>query len=130
VVDDNPDTIRVLSDRLRAAGYPIVTANDGLTAVRLLTEASVSSPIRGVLLDVQMPVMDGLEALRWLRSNLSSIPVLMMSAVENAAIVGEARRLGAAGFISKSEEGVTFIARCAEVFGPPGNAVERRMTDE
>jgi DNA-binding NarL/FixJ family response regulator len=55
-----------------------------------------------VLLDLRMPGVNGFEGLLTLRSRFASTPVVIISALEDAQLVGEALALGAAGFIPKS----------------------------
>ncbi len=60
VVDDDPDIITVLQDRLEAQGYEILTAGDGLRALELIEQ----DPPRLMLLDLEMPRLNGLELLK------------------------------------------------------------------
>jgi two-component system KDP operon response regulator KdpE len=80
VVDDEPQIRRVLRTTLSAQGYVIVEARDGEEAlVRLRSERPDL-----VLLDMNMPVMEGLETCRQMRSD-SNIPIIMLT-VRNAEI--------------------------------------------
>ena len=71
-----------------------------------------------MLLDLTMPGMDGLEVLRRLRADARSrdLPVVMFTAVRDARLVDEARRLGAADYVVKGSLGAAdlmdLIARC------------------
>jgi two-component system, sensor histidine kinase and response regulator len=100
VVDDNPDNIQVLGNMLREAGYQIGFATDGRQALNLL-QKSVNYDL--VLLDVDMPVMNGYEACRAMRSdeNLKDLPVIFLTAfteVENKITGFEA---GAQDYVTK-----------------------------
>jgi len=117
IVDDDHDMANVLSDRLQAAGYDTVSASNGRAALNLLADSHQAAPFRGILLDVEMPEMNGLDTLRELQQRDPHIPVLMMSAVAQPLIIEEALRLGAAAFISKSEASATFLERCRQIFG-------------
>jgi len=97
VVDDNESIRTVLKDRLRAMGFVVVTASDGRKALEVMR----SSWIDGILLDFEMPVMDGLSVLQELRECHARIPVLMMSGYDNPAKVDKAIALGALGFVPK-----------------------------
>lgn len=55
-----------------------------------------------ILLDVTLPGIHGLAGLAWLRQHFGAVPVLMLSARDDEAVVSEALRLGANGFVSKS----------------------------
>jgi DNA-binding response OmpR family regulator len=78
IVDDDSEIVRGASLRLRAAGYHTLTAQDGQTAV---VSAAASRP-NAIVLDVRMPVQNGLVALAELkqRPDTRDIPVIMLSA--------------------------------------------------
>ena len=97
VVDDNESIRTVLKDRLRAMGFVVLTASDGRKALEVVR----SSWIDGILLDFEMPVMDGLSVLQELRECHARIPVLMMSGNHNPEKVDRAITLGALGFVPK-----------------------------
>ena len=93
VVEDNPVNQMVAVGLLGSLGYLVETANDGLVALDELTRGSFDA----VLMDVQMPRMDGYAATRELRLNERNgdrIPVIAMTA---AAVEGERERCLAAG---------------------------------
>lgn len=78
VVDDDAEIVTAATLRLRAAGYLTRSAHDGIAAVALAAECQPNV----VLLDVRMPRMDGLTALKELkqRDDTKHIPVVMLSA--------------------------------------------------
>ncbi len=81
VVDDDPHTRDSVRDTLRAAGFDVVTANDGREALgRLLDEEQPAV----IIMDVRMPGMDGRELLTVARAyhRFASIPVLVLTAFE------------------------------------------------
>lgn len=94
VVDDNPVNQMVARAILEAAGISVLTADDGQAALdRLRVE-----PFNLVLMDVHMPVMDGIEAMRRIRAGeagRADIPVVALTA---DAMVGDAERLLTQGF--------------------------------
>ena len=97
VVDDEPQIIRVVSGILQDEGFEVTTAPDGETALKL----AAAEPPDLVLLDINLPGLDGLEVLSELKRRQPLLPVIMISAygsVENAV---KATRLGAYDFIEK-----------------------------
>jgi CheY-like chemotaxis protein len=82
VVDDDAEHRDALADLLRISGFDVCTATDGADALRLVD--SMEPALRLILLDVQMPVMDGWELLRQLRVHPRGrhIPVIVTSAAD------------------------------------------------
>ena len=78
LVDDEPDLLESLSIRLKASGYRVVTAVDGLEALK---KARTLQPDL-ILLDLMLPLMDGYKVARLLKfdSRYSRIPILILSA--------------------------------------------------
>jgi two-component system, cell cycle response regulator DivK len=93
VVEDNEKNMKLFRDVLQATGYRTLEAS---TAGQALTLAAEHSPAL-VLMDIQLPDMDGLEALRRLRQDeqTASIPVLAVTA---QAMKGDRERFMEAGF--------------------------------
>jgi CheY-like chemotaxis protein len=77
VVDDEPDQRFMLRRIFERAGHEVIEASDGAAAVLLVEE----SPPALVVTDLMMPVMDGAELIRWLRSGpaTANIPILAVS---------------------------------------------------
>jgi two-component system cell cycle response regulator DivK len=93
LVEDNEKNMKLLRDVLRAAGYETLEATTGLRGVEVAIEHEPDI----VLMDVQLPDIDGVEALRHLRADrrTASIPVLALTA---QAMHGDRERFLAAGF--------------------------------
>ena len=77
VVDDDPTVRNLVSDLLRDAGYDPLPAADGEEALRLIED---TRPVL-VLLDIQMPNLDGASFARELRMRLRQIPVIVVTGV-------------------------------------------------
>ena len=75
VVDDDPRLVMAISDVLGAEGYETRTAHNGEVAIRQLETFSPHV----IVLDMEMPKMDGFEVLRWLESNGIAVPVIIAS---------------------------------------------------
>jgi two-component system nitrogen regulation response regulator NtrX len=100
VVDDvAPLAEQYAYDLRRMGGYEVVTAADGRRALDLLA----GSPVDCVILDLEMPGMDGLEVLRALERKGSPVPVIVYTGTGSYDRCIEAMRLGAYGFIDKAE---------------------------
>lgn len=92
IVEDNPMNMKLTSVILKAAGYTILQAEDGETAIDL---AQKNIPDL-ILMDVQMAGMDGLSATRFLKQNreTAAIPVIALTAF---AMRGDEEKILAAG---------------------------------
>jgi CheY-like chemotaxis protein len=79
LVEDNPAGLEALSEFLHFKGYVVDVATNGLEAIEYVKKLSPDL----VLMDVQMPVMDGLEATRRIRADktVANIPIIMLTAL-------------------------------------------------
>jgi CheY-like chemotaxis protein len=98
IVDDSPEIQRFLRALLELDSYRVETANSGYEALYSLCHACAPDV---VLLDMQMPGMDGLETLRRLKELSSSLKVIMCSGVDDPDKIREAVGLGAHGYLVK-----------------------------
>ena len=99
VVDDEPDMVDLLATILKSDGFEVDTDTDGRSALaRLLAE-----PADLVLLDLMMPVLDGMELLKLLRldSKGANVPVLVVSARSGHQDQLGTLQLGANAYICK-----------------------------
>ena len=99
IVDDIPVNIILLKTMLARTNVKILTAVNGQEALDLVR----SLKPHVVLLDIQMPVMNGLEVLKEIKSDpkLKEIAVIMVSAYTSAEDIEQSMNLGASGFIKK-----------------------------
>jgi len=122
IIDDEPHICEGLKDRLEAMGHEVIVAHDGRTGLALMALEAKGPPLNGVLLDVHMPVMDGIEVLRELRARHPGVPVLMMSAGSDDRVLKEAVRMGARDFVLKPFEATVLKEICEQVFPLGGGA--------
>lgn len=109
VVDDDIETLRVLTEILQQEGYRVRPANSGQVA---LASIAAQKPDL-ILLDMRMPDMDGLEVCRRLKAEESTrnIPVMFQSVATELAERLEGLRLGAVDYISKPFQREELLAR-------------------
>jgi CheY-like chemotaxis protein len=98
VVDDSPEMQRYLRVLLEIDSYRVETAGNGQEALQSLGRGYVPQV---VLLDLQMPGMDGLETLRRMQELRPQPKVIMCSGVDDPAKILEAAALGAQAFLVK-----------------------------
>jgi adenylate cyclase len=111
VVDDNAMNRDLLSRGLARAGYIVAEARDGAQALTLLEDQEFDV----VLLDLIMPVMDGVETLTRIRDNgrLEDLPVVMLSSLDELDSVVRCLELGAEEYLVKPVPGPVLEARVA-----------------
>ena len=100
VVDDEQAFLRVLQNRLESMEYEVVTASNGKEA---LEKIKTDKP-DAVLLDIMMPVLDGIQTLKEIRKTDKNLPVLMLTASSDAERFKSAKDLNASGFIIKTAD--------------------------
>lgn len=99
VVDDNPSVLRSLEFYLPGIGFDVVSAGDGHSALRLAAEGEVQL----ILLDVDMPGMNGFAVCRALRADpvLRWLPVVMMTGRSSREVTQEGLAAGARAVLAK-----------------------------
>lgn len=99
LVDDEPDLVSTVEYRLKFANCQVVTASNGQEG---LERAAAEKP-DVILLDMNMPVMDGHEMLERLRADetLKSIPVIMVTARCTSEDISAASALGVSDYVTK-----------------------------
>jgi len=99
VVDDEPDIIKMLGTRLKANGYEVISAQDGVQAVSVAHKEKPDL----IILDVKMPAQDGYTVYENLQmaANTSLIPIIFLTALPPEEVKKKVQELGADGYISK-----------------------------
>ena len=111
VVDDDKDIRELLEDRLCAMGYAVETETDGLRALK----AAVSGRFSGMILDIGIPSLDGLDVLKQIRQSDEQLPIIMVTASGAKDTAIKAISLGAQAYLLKPfdvEELAQVIASC------------------
>jgi CheY-like chemotaxis protein len=97
LAEDNVVNQRVATLILNGLGYHIAVAENGAVALDMLAQAAVDQPFDLVLMDVQMPVMDGLQATQHIRSTLAASLQPQIIAMTANAMEGDRETCMAAG---------------------------------
>ena len=112
LVDDHPLFLDGLKNLLSGRGLQVVgTARDGLEA---LEKARILHP-EVILMDIQMPVCDGLSATRLISAELPEIKIVMLTMSSDDDNLFEAIRSGACGYLLKTEDTEVFFSRLMEI---------------
>jgi DNA-binding NarL/FixJ family response regulator len=99
VVDDSPETLRLLTDALDGAGMTVMVAMDGAAAMRIVDQITPDI----VLLDAVMPGMDGFETCRRLKrdAGLTNVPVIFMTGLAETEHVVRGLEAGGVDYVTK-----------------------------
>lgn len=97
VVDDDPRMVRTIRDILKAKGYAVLSAYTGEDGVEMVKEEKPDC----VLMDIKMPGMNGVEALKMIQAIDPGLPVVLMSAYASEEQVEEAGSQGAYSVLTK-----------------------------
>ncbi|MBN3835240.1 response regulator transcription factor [Burkholderia sp. Ac-20344] len=111
IVDDTPDNLALLSDTLHAAGYAVLVALDGESALHRLARFTPDA----VLMDAVMPGMDGFETCRRLKLDAARqhLPVIFMTALADSEHVVRGFRVGGIDYVTKPVKPDEVCARIA-----------------
>ncbi len=113
VVDDEPGIVKIARDYLERAGFQVISAGDGPTALRLARQERPAL----IVLDLMLPGMDGLDITRILRQDMltAHIPIIMLTArvEETDRLIG--LELGADDYITKPFSPRELVARVRAV---------------
>ena len=117
VVDDEPYILELIVTRLELAGFDTFTARNGDEALRRLAEVKPEA----MVLDINMPVMDGFGVLAHMRAQglTDRTATMVLTARNNAADVAKAIQLGARDYLSKPFEDAKLIARVRRLLARP-----------
>lgn len=110
LIDDSANDLAVTRRFLERRGYDVATALSGEEGLRL---AAVTPPPDAIVVDYRMPVMDGFEVARRIKSDplLQTIPVLMLTGADSAQRVVEGLGAGADDFVTKGSDVEILFAR-------------------
>jgi len=99
VVDDSPETLRLLTDALDGAGMTVMVAMDGAAAMRIVEQITPDI----VLLDAMMPGIDGFETCRRLKrdAGLSDVPVIFMTGLAETEHIVRGLEAGGVDYVTK-----------------------------
>jgi two-component system cell cycle response regulator DivK len=120
IVEDNDKNMKLARDILQVKGYRTIEAESAEAGLPLVAERKPDL----VLMDIQLPGMNGIEALKKLRASpeTSRIPVLAFTASVMPQDRKEIMSAGFDGFVSKPINLKEFIASIANTLGKPGGA--------
>jgi two-component system, cell cycle response regulator DivK len=117
VVEDQEDNRQILRDLLASAGFRMVEAHDGREA---LTLARSERPDL-ILMDIQLPIVDGYEATRGIKRDpeLKDIPIIAVTSYALSGDEERAREAGCDAYVAKPYSTRLLLAKIGQFLGPP-----------
>lgn len=98
-VDDEQDALELFKDLFIKKGYDVQCVSSGLEALEIIDKIDIDA----ILLDIRMPVLDGIETLSKIKQKKPDIPVVMLTAYGyDDNLINKALEMGATGYISKN----------------------------
>ncbi len=114
IADDDPSILLLLKHILLAEGYSVIEAKNGVEAIEMCGQHSLDLAI----IDIVMPVMDGIEACRTINEQMTDPPpVLMITALDDDASVENAFDVGATDYVTKPINWSVFKNRVKRIVG-------------
>jgi two-component system cell cycle response regulator len=119
VVDDEPDCISIIRCRLEWSHFEVITATNGKEAIQL---AETEKPDL-ILLDTNMPVMNGHETLERLKKNpsLKNIPVIMVTALCEKNDIAKASSFGIEDYVTKPVDFTGLLEKISSILKNKAN---------
>lgn len=115
VVDDDPMNLKLAEFTLAQNGYDVITASSGEEGITKLKRGNISL----VLLDIEMPGMNGIETLTRIREDdgTNGVPVVFLTSSGDKQDVINAGKLGAVGYVKKPFLPKELLERVGKVIG-------------
>ena len=112
VVEDTPDNRQILRDLLTSAGYEVIEAINGAEGVA----AAIEHLPDLILMDIQLPVLDGYEATRRIKAHTATakIPIIAVTSYALSGDETKAREAGCDGYVAKPFSPRQLLARVRE----------------
>ena len=111
VVDDDPNILEVLCARLSAAGFSVIPAGDGLSALKILNDKNIDLMIS----DMKMPEMSGMDLFWEVRKLNEYLPIIFLTAYGTIPDAVMAVKAGAVDYISKPFDGRSLVSKINEI---------------
>lgn len=113
VIDDDPFILTLVKKTFSSLGFEVLTAPDGFEGIDAIKKHKPAL----ILLDIMMPILDGLEVLKRVKESpeVSRIPIIMFTAVAENKMVVESSKLGADDYIIKPFQSSVLITKVRDL---------------
>ncbi len=122
IIEDNEENLYMIKFMMEQNGYQVVEARDGVKGVKM---AAIESPDL-ILMDIQLPLLDGYEATRQIKTNkkISHIPVIAITSYAMVGDRGKALEAGCDDYIEKPINPELFLAKIKQYLIKKGKSNE------
>lgn len=112
-IDDDPIIRTLIKKTFSNLGFEVLTASDGFEGIH----ATMTQKPALILLDIMMPIVDGLEVLKRIKEvpEVSKIPIIMFTAVAESKMIVESSKLGADDYIIKPFQSSVLITKVRDL---------------
>nr|AAL38199.1 putative response regulator RR23 [Listeria monocytogenes] len=126
VVDDDRHILKLVGHYLRAEGFHVLEASDGVEAEKIVETEQVHLAV----IDVMMPNMDGFELCQKMRASYPDIPVIMLTAKDALADKSRGFEVGTDDYVTKPFEPEELIFQFVRCYGVPIKQAKSKSTSE
>jgi len=112
IVEHDEKTAALYESWLRELGFGVIRAGNGVEALQILS----ASLVQGLILDLDVPVLNGLTLLTQLRQRFAEVPVMVVADVESTDTLLEALENGAQDYLTKPAAHALFSQKCRRTF--------------
>lgn len=115
IVDDEPQIVHLLSQRLKASGFETYGANDSYQCIKMARDILPDL----ILLDMKMPAGGGIQAFNNLKSSMytQNIPIIFITAYPGPEVEKQVKDLGADGFFAKPFNSMELLKKIKALIG-------------
>lgn len=126
LVDDEKEFLEVMAERLSARGMNVSTADSALEALRQVETETFDA----IILDLQMPAMDGIETLKALKQKRPELQIILLTGHATVKKGIEAMKLGAMDFIEKPADVAALTEKIKEAQAQRMVIVEKQIEEK
>ena len=115
-IDDDPVVRTLIKKTFSSLGFEVITAADGIEGLRAIENNQPDI----IILDVMMPIIDGLEVLKRIKATpkIAKIPVIIFTAISDGHMVVETSKYGAEDYIIKPFQSSVLIQKVKKLLEP------------
>ena len=125
LVDDEKDFLEIMAQRMEARGFEITTAGSADQALSMIDK----KPFDAIVMDFQMPGMDGMEALKAIKTKNPELQIILLTGYATVEKTVEAMKAGASDFLEKPVDIEVLTAKIKKAKADKNQHIEKQ-TDE